>query len=194
MFPSRREYRPGVTWHVRYTAGGAQAEAAMLKAVRDTIRAVDPRLAVISVQTMRNFHDEGLFLWFVKTAARLFGIFGGLALFLAVVGVYGVNAYVVARRTREFGIRLALGATTRDVLWMVLREGLSMAGLGVGIGLLLALAIGLLLRSIVYQADAINPLAFTVAPVCLALAATVACYLPARRATRVQPMAALRNE
>jgi predicted permease len=192
--PFGQQYRPGVTWHVRYTGTGRQADAAMLKAVRDTIRSVDPRLAVISVQTMRNFHDEGLLLWIVKTGARLFGIFGGLALFLAVVGVYGVNAYVVARRTREIGIRMALGATAREVLWMVLREGLSLTGLGVGIGLLLALAIGLLLRSMIYEADAIDPLAFTVAPLCLALAATVACYLPARRATRVQPMAALHYE
>jgi len=192
--PFGQDYRPGVTCHVRYAGSGREADAAMLKAVRDTIRSVDPRLPVISVQTMRNFHDEGLFLWFVKTAARLFGIFGALALFLAVVGVYGVNSYVVARRTREIGIRMALGATAPDVLWMVLREGLSMTGLGVGIGLLLALAIGLLLRSIVYGANAIDPLAFTVAPLCLALAATVACYLPARRATRVQPMAALRHE
>jgi predicted permease len=192
--PFGQEYRPGVTWHVRYTGSGRQADAAMLKAVRDTIRSVDPRLAVVSVQTMRHFHDEGLLLWMVKTTARLFGIFGGLALFLAVVGVYGVNAYVVAQRTREFGIRMALGATARDVLWMVLRQGLRMTGLGVGLGLVLALPIGLLLRSVLYEADAVDPLAFTVAPVCLALAATAACYLPARRATRVQPMAALRHE
>ncbi|HXP62708.1 MAG TPA: ABC transporter permease [Dongiaceae bacterium] len=192
--PFGQEYRAGGTWHVRYTGRGREADAAMLKAVRDTIRSVDPHLPVISVQTMRNFHDEGLLLWFVKLSARLFGIFGGLALFLAVVGVYGVNAFVVARRTREIGIRMALGATARDVLWMVLREGLCLTALGVGIGLLLALAIGLLLRSIVYEASAIDPLAFTVAPLCLGLAATVACYLPARRATRVQPMVALRHE
>jgi predicted permease len=192
--PFAREFRHEVTWHVRYTGTGRRADAAMLKAVRDTIRSVDPRLPVISVQTMRNFHDQGLQLWIVKTAARLFGIFGGLALFLAVVGVYGVNAYIAARRTREFGIRMALGATAPDVLWMVLREGLSLTGLGVGFGLLLALAIGLLLRSMIYETNAIDPFAFTVAPLCLALAATIACYLPARRATRVQPMAALRHE
>jgi ABC-type antimicrobial peptide transport system permease subunit len=149
---------------------------------------------VISIQTYKRFHEEGLVLWFIKTAARLFAVFGALALFLAVIGIYGVKSYIVARRTREIGIRMALGADARKVLWMVLREGLFLTGLGLAVGLALSVIVGLGLRGMIYGVQAIDPLAFTLAPLFLALAAVGACYLPARRATKVQPMAALRYE
>ena len=192
--PFGQEYRSGMNLHLKLAHLDPKAEVAMLKTVRDTIRSVDPQLAVLSIQTLRRFHDEGLMLWFVRTGARLFAVFGALALFLAVVGVYGVKAYVVARRTREIGIRMALGATTRDVLWMVLRDGFTLAGAGLGIGLLLAVAVGLLLRSMLYEVRAVDPLTFTLAPLCLGAAAMLACYLPARRAARIHPMTALRCE
>jgi putative ABC transport system permease protein len=89
---------------------------------------------------------------------------------------------------------MALGATARDVVSNVLRQGLILAAVGVGLGLVLALGLGFVLRSVVYDSKAIDPLAFTIGPLCLALAAVVACYLPARRAATVQPMAALRYE
>ena len=192
--PFGQDYRSGVSLHLRLKPLAPEGESAMLKTVRETIRATEPDLPLLSVQTMRRFHEEGLLLWFISTAARLFGAFGGLALILAIVGVYGVNAYVVARRTREIGIRMALGATARDVVSNVLRQGLVLAAVGVGLGLVLALGLGFVLRSVVYDSKAIDPLAFTIGPLCLALAAVVACYLPARRAATVQPMAALRYE
>jgi len=192
--PFGQDYRSGMNLHVRVASGNPAGQAAILRNLRETIRSVDPRLPIISVQTLRNFHQESLFLWFKRIAARLCGAFGGLALFLAVVGVYGVKAYVVARRTREIGIRMALGADSGKVLWLVLREGLSLTALGLGAGLILAVAVGFLVRSLIYEVQALDPITFTLAPLCLTAATLIACYLPARRATKVQPMSALRYE
>jgi putative ABC transport system permease protein len=126
--------------------------------------------------------------------AKVFSTFGGLALFLAVVGVYAVKAYVVARRTREIGIRMALGSTPGQVIELVLTDGLGLNLGGLGVGLLIALAIGRLVSALLYDVGAFDPLVFTVTPVVLAIAALVACYVPARRATRIAPIAALRME
>ena len=133
-------------------------------------------------------------VWLTRIGAIMFGLFGAIALLLAVVGVYGVKAYAVARRTREIGIRMALGADADDVLWMILREGAWMLASGVAIGLLLALGTGQIVSGLLYQVGALDPVAFTVAPVVLAAAALLACWLPARRATRINPIAALRTE
>jgi ABC-type antimicrobial peptide transport system permease subunit len=124
----------------------------------------------------------------------LFSIFGGLALGLAVVGLYGVKAYSVARRTREIGIRMALGAQPGMVLRMIMREGSIMLLSGVALGLLLAVATAKILSGILYQVGALDPIAFTVAPLLLAAAALIATWLPARRATHVDPIQALRTE
>jgi predicted permease len=192
--PFGQDYRSAVNLHLRLRPMGAAAESAMLATVRQLIRSFDSHLAVISIQSFHQFHRDGVLLWFKKTAARVFCVFGFLALFLAVVGMYGVKAYVVARRTREIGIRMALGATRDKVLWMVLKEGIILAVVGLSLGLLLALVVGLLLRSMIYEVQAIDPLTFIGAPLCLAITTLLACYLPARRATKVQPMAALRYE
>jgi ABC-type antimicrobial peptide transport system permease subunit len=124
----------------------------------------------------------------------LFSVFGGLALALSVVGIYGVMAYSVARRTREIGIRMALGAQRMTVQWMILREGSILLCAGVGLGLLLAAATGQLLSSVLYDVGALDPIAFFLAPLMLAIAALLATWLPARRATQVDPMTALRTE
>jgi putative ABC transport system permease protein len=124
----------------------------------------------------------------------MFLAFGGLALILALVGVYGVRSFTVARRTREIGIRMALGATAPSVLWLVLHEGLTLTAVGLGCGLLLAAAAGRLLSGLLYGVSPLDPLAFTLAPLFLTASALLACYLPARRATKVNPMVALRNE
>jgi ABC-type antimicrobial peptide transport system permease subunit len=192
--PFGQDYRSGVSLHLRLKPLSPEGESAMLRTVRETIRATEPDLPLLSVQTMRRFHEEGLLMWFISTAARLFGAFGALALVLAVVGVYGVNAYIVARRTREIGIRIALGATARDVVSKVLKQAVVLTAVGVGLGLVLALGLGFVLRSVVYGSNAIDPLAFTIGPLCLTIAALFACYIPARRAATIQPMAALRYE
>jgi ABC-type antimicrobial peptide transport system permease subunit len=131
-------------------------------------------------------------IWIIRTGAMLFSVFGGLALLLAIVGVYGVKAYSVARRTREIGIRMALGAQPNGVQWMIVREGLMMLAGGVAIGLLLAALTGKLLAGMLYQVGALDPVAFSTAPVVLGVATLVATWLPARRATRVSPISALR--
>jgi len=124
----------------------------------------------------------------------LFSIFGALALGLAVVGLYGVKAYSVARRTREIGIRMALGAQAGAVLKMIMREGSIMLVSGIAIGLLLAIATARILSGILYGVGALDPVAFTVAPLVLAIAALIATWLPARRATQINPIQALRAE
>ncbi len=130
----------------------------------------------------------------MRAGAALFSVFGGLALGLAVVGVYGVQAYAVARRTREIGIRMALGANAADVLRLILREGALMLTAGVVLGLALSIATGKIVSGLLYEVSALDPVAFTIAPIVLAAAAFVACWLPARRATRISPLAALRTE
>jgi ABC-type antimicrobial peptide transport system permease subunit len=166
----------------------------MLRTVRSEIRALDAALPVLATNTLRDFHSDGLIMWFYRTGARLFLAFAGLALFLAVVGVYGVKAFVVARRTREIGIRLALGATQRQVLWMVLRDGLKLTAVGLGLGFLLALGVGKLLSSQLYEVSGADPVSFCGTLVVLTGAAVLASYLPARRATKIQPVLALRYE
>ncbi len=107
-------------------------------------------------------------LWIVRAGAALFSVFGGLALGLAVVGLYGVKAYSVARRTREIGIRMALGAQGKTVQWMILREGIVMVAAGLALGFLFALGTGKIVSSILFEVSALDPLAFTIAPLVLA--------------------------
>jgi putative ABC transport system permease protein len=157
------------------------------------VRGVDPRLPILQATTLQGFHDRSLGLWVVSAAGRMFMIFGLLALLLAVVGLYGVKSYLVSQRTREIGIRVALGARPGDVLGMVLREGAALAAVGVGVGLPLAALVGMALGSLLYDVKPLDPIVFLTSPVLLALAAMVATWLPARRATRVTPLTALRN-
>jgi putative ABC transport system permease protein len=130
----------------------------------------------------------------VRAGAAMFSIFGLLALGLAVVGLYGVKAYSVARRTRKIGIRMALGAQRSAVVGMIMREGSFMLLCGVALGLLLGVAAGKILSGVLYQVGPLDPVAFTAAPILLAVATLVATWLPARRATCVNPMRALRTE
>ena len=124
----------------------------------------------------------------------MFAAFGGVALLLALIGVYGVNAYLVARRTREVGIRMALGADRRTVLRLFLREGAQLTSVGLGLGLLLAGLVARLMQSILFEVSPFDPLIFGTATALLAGAALIACYLPARRAAKVDPMIALRQQ
>ncbi|MEY2580139.1 MAG: hypothetical protein QOI49_2963, partial [Verrucomicrobiota bacterium] len=138
--------------------------------------------------------DSNFQLWVVRAGAAMFSVFGGLALGLAIVGLYGVKAYSVARRTREIGIRMALGAQPGTVLRMIMREGSIMLFSGIVIGLLLAAGTGKILSGMLYEVGVLDPVAFTFAPLTLVIAALFATWLPARRATRISPMAALRTE
>jgi predicted permease len=192
--PVGSHYQANLSLHVRASDRTREGEAALLDALRRELRAVDPTLPVVELRTLRAHRDASMTLWMVQTVARLFTSFGLLALLLAVVGVYGVKSYLVARRTREFGIRMALGASPREVRRLVLGEGARLLGLGLGLGLLLSALVARVLSGMLYEVSAADPATFTLAPVLLGLATLLACELPARRATRVMPMTALRHE
>jgi predicted permease len=192
--PFAQGFQSDVSYFVRFRSLTPGSEATTADLLRRTVRDVDPSIPVVSLKTFRQHLNSNLELWIVRAGAALFSIFGGLALGLAVVGLYGVKAYSVARRTREIGIRMALGAQPGMVLRMIMREGSIMLLSGVAIGLLLAVATAKILSGILYQVGALDPIAFTVAPLLLAAAALIATWLPARRATHVDPIQALRTE
>jgi ABC-type antimicrobial peptide transport system permease subunit len=133
-------------------------------------------------------------VWIVGMGGRLFAVFGSLALFLAVIGLYGVRAYDVSRYTRQIGIRIALGATKKNVLLMFLREGMILSCLGLGLGLPLALGAGCLLSSLLVGVSGTDLATFIIVPVFLTVTTIVACWIPAYRAAKVDPMEALRYE
>jgi hypothetical protein len=194
FLPFAGGFQSNVFFHIKFAPGAGQDSAATADLIRRTAREVDQALPGLVLKTFAQHLDSNLQLWIVRAGAALFSVFGGLALVLAVVGVYGVKAYSVARRTREIGIRMALGAQRETVQWMILREGAVMLASGVVLGLLLAVGTGKLISGMLYNVGALDPLAFTIAPVVLAAAALLATWLPARRATRISPMAALRTE
>jgi predicted permease len=192
--PFGQEYQADINIHLKVAVQGVAAEARLLETVRREIRSVDNHLPVLALKTLRQHLEGSADLWIVRTGAQMFSIFGAVALLMAMVGLYGVRAYTVARRTREIGIRMALGANTRDTLRMVLREGLIVTSIGAGIGLLLSVAVGKVLSSFLYKVSAADPVVFIVAPILLSAISLLACYLPARNAARVDPMVALRCE
>jgi predicted permease len=192
--PFAQGYSGNVFLHVRINTQDRNAVVGMIPTMRQILRDIDTDLPILSVAPFVDLMERSVGLWIVKLGATLFGAFGGIALLLAVVGVYGVKAYAVACRTREIGIRIALGAHKRDVFALIMRQGVLQTGLAVGVGLLLALAAGRVLSQILYQVSPADPFALAISSVMLAAAALLACFLPARRATRVNPMTALRTE
>ena len=192
--PFARGFQSDVSFFVRFRSLASGNEASAADLLRRTVRDVDPSLPILSLRTFAQHLDSNLDLWLVRAGAALFSIFGALALGLAVVGLYGVKSYSVARRTREIGIRMALGAQAGAVLKMIMREGSIMLVSGIAIGLLLAIATARILSGILYGVGALDPVAFTVAPLVLAIAALIATWLPARRATQINPIQALRAE
>ncbi len=192
--PFARGFQSDVSFIVRFHSLPPGNESTTADLVRRTVRDVDPSIPIISLRTFAQHLDANLDLWLVRAGAALFSIFGGLALGLAVVGLYGVKAYSVARRTREIGIRMALGAKPAAVLRLIMGEGSVMLLSGIALGLLLAAATGKILSGILYEVGALDPIAFTAAPVLLAIAALVATWLPAHRAARLNPVEALRYE
>ena len=178
--------------HVRLDAG--IADTAVLPSLRRELRAVDAQLPILSATTMALHRNGSLEVWGVRAAATMFTTFGALALLLATIGVYGLKAYDVSRRTREIGIRMALGADAVAVERMVLSEGARTTAIGLTIGLLLAAGVGKLLSGLLYRVSPFDPVILAAAALMLSTSALLACYLPARRATRVVPLDALRSE
>src|ERR1700693_4364585 len=192
--PFARGFQSDISFFVRFRSLATGNEAGAADVLRRRVHDVDPSIPILSLRTFAQHLDSNLDLWLVRAGAALFSIFGGLALGLAVVGLYGVKAYSVARRTREIGIRMALGAQAGAVLRMIMGEGSIMLVSGIALGLLLAMATAKVLSGILYEVGALDPIAFTVAPLVLTAAALIATWLPARRATKVNPMQALHAE
>ena len=185
-------FRAFMTLHVRTSAG--VPDATMLATIRQELLAIDRRLPILSARSMEMQRDRSVTEWSVRAAALLFSTFGVLALALATIGVYGLKAYDVSRRTREIGIRMALGATAHDLQKLIVREGIRTTLVGLAIGLLMAAGIGKLSSSLLYQVSPVDPIVLVTAAIVLSVSATLASYLPARRATRIAPLDALRSE
>jgi putative ABC transport system permease protein len=192
--PLSQGYNGNIYLHVRLTTKDRHAVAAFIPTMRQTLRSIDPDLPILSIAPFVDLTEKSVGLWIVRLGALLFGVFGGIALVLAVVGVYGVKAYAVACRTREIGIRMALGAHRRDIFALIMRQGALQTALAVTIGLLLSLAAGRVLAQILYQVSPSDPFALVASGTMLAAAALLACFFPARRATHVEPLQALRTE
>jgi len=192
--PLAQSYVGSIFLHVRLANSNRTAVVPMIGTLRQALRNLDPDLPVLQMVPFSDLIEKNVGLWTVRLGAVLFGIFGGIALLLAVVGVYGVKAYSVARRTREIGIRMALGAQRGDVFALIMKQGALQTGFAVVVGLLLALAVGRLLAQMLFQVSAADPIALIVSAFMLSAAALLACFLPARRATVINPITALRTE
>jgi len=160
--------------------------------VESAVWAVDAEQPVARVRSMDDIIEQSVADR--KRPMVLLEIFAGLALVIACVGIYGVLAYTVILRTREIGVRMAVGASPADVMKMIVGRGLKMGLIGLGVGLVLALALGRLLGTLLYGVKAVSPGVYAGTAVALVLAALLACWIPGQRAARVDPVVALREE
>jgi len=184
----------GANSFITYIARTSGNPANAIASLRTTLHDVDPQLVLIQPQTMQDLIDQSASVFLRRYPSYLIGSFAALALLLAMIGLYGLVSYSVAQRTRELGVRIALGAAPRDVLRLVLGEGSRLALIGVAIGLVAAFGLTRLMRSLLFGVSPADPLTFVGVATLFIAVALIACYVPARRATRVDPMIALRYE
>ena len=188
FLPMTQDYVPAATLHVR-TNGDPES---VLGTTRTALQSLDPNLAITNVFSIEQIMAQAL--WPARTGGVLLTLFGALALVLSAVGVYGVLSYSVNQQTREIGLRMALGAQRADVMRLILGQGLRLTVLGLGLGVLIALAIMRVMVSLLFNVRAYDPSTYTAVTLLLTVVALVACYIPARRAMRVDPMVALRHD
>jgi predicted permease len=186
--PLLQNYSPNATLQVR-TSGNPNA---VLGTVRAQVQSLDRNLALTNIQTIGQILSDGL--WAARMGAALLTLFALLALILASIGIYGVMAYSVSQRTQEVGIRMALGAQPGDVFKLVIGQGMILAGIGMAAGLAAALLLTRVLASLLFGVSPHDPVTFGGVTLLLGLVALLACYVPARRATRIDPLVALRYE
>ncbi len=186
--PLAQEMQSNMTLLVRTT----NDPASMLPAMRSELQALDRNVPVYAVKTMTEQIDAALSA--DRMTTMLLGIFGGAALLLAAVGLYGVMSYSVARRTHEIGVRMALGAQTLDVLSLVVKNGMTLSLIGLAIGLATAFAFTRMMATLLFEVTPTDVMTYAIVSVGLLLVALLACYIPARRATKVDPLVALRYE
>jgi ABC-type antimicrobial peptide transport system permease subunit len=185
-------YTPHTGFSATFEVRTAADPNALVPVIRDTVARIDRNLPLQDVTTESQQIDRLLFQ--ERLIARLAGFFSLLALVLACIGLYGLLAYEVARRTREIGIRMALGAQRGDVLRQVVKQGLVLALIGAVVGVGVALGVTRYLKAMLYDVQAYDPMTIVVVVALLIVVALAACWIPARRATRVDPMVALRYE
>ena len=186
------EQAPHATDQMFFEVRTQGAPSAVISELRDTVRQADPALPLMEVKTQTEETDQALSQ--ERLFARLTSVFGLLALLLAMIGLYGTMAYSVTRKTHEIGIRMALGANPRNVLAMIIRQGLTLALVGLGIGIVAALGATRLISSMIFGVTAYDFVTFLAVAAILVAVAFFACFIPARRAMRVHPMVALRHE
>jgi putative ABC transport system permease protein len=184
--------KPTIAAFVTFTIRSEQSPLSLAAPVEHAIQALDKDLPVANIRTMEQIVSNSLAQRSLTT--YLLGAFAAIAIALAAIGIYGVVAYSVAQRTREFGVRMALGARGVDVLALTLRQGLKLAALGVALGLVGAFWLTGLLKDLLFGVRATDPLTFAGVAAVLFAVAMAACYIPARRATKIDPMTALRQE
>jgi putative ABC transport system permease protein len=188
-------YYPYTQWpvtNVYYVIRTSGDPTKLRQTVRRTVNSADPKTAIVFVKTMDQLIDETL--WQRRLWGVMFAVFATVALLLAAVGIYGVLSYSVSQRTREIGVRMALGAQTGNVLRMVLAQGLRLALGGIVIGIVAALALSSFIGALLYGVRASDPLTYAGVALLLILVAPVACFIPAWRAAKTDPMIALRAE
>jgi putative ABC transport system permease protein len=187
-YPIAQRQRSNMTLAIRT----ASAPSDQIGAVRQALRSLDPDQPVYQIRTMEGLVAKALAP--VRFTLLLLTIFACLAGVLALVGIYSVMAYMVAQRTHEIGIRMALGAQARDMLLLLIRQGMTLAGIGVALGLIGSLGMQSVMRGLLFEVSATDSATFAVISLLLAGAALLACYVPARKATKVDPIVALREE
>ncbi|MCW5971023.1 MAG: ABC transporter permease [Blastocatellales bacterium] len=186
--PLEQHYSPELTLHVQTTG----APDALMPQVRRAVQSLDSNLPIFGAASIGQLLDQAL--WAPRMGAGMLGLFALLALALACIGLYGVLSYNVAQRTQEIGVRMALGASSRTIFAMVLSQGLTLVGVGAALGVLGGLAATQLVAGFLFGVSAADPLTFIITPLVLGLVGLAAAWLPARRATRVDPLVALRYE